>query len=153
MLTEINSWGEHNFHSLLLPTNNLKCSWFEIVRLVDQQLILHHIKETVCMFSIVEFLLKVWPLFSESPPTTPEALSCEEGGYAYKEKCYYPSLHDRLTWIQANNKCKQKGLHLSSIQDLDQIEFMINLVLKLTGTRLILWIGLNKMVSRYSYSK
>ncbi|CAC5400511.1 MRC [Mytilus coruscus] len=87
----------------------------------------------------------------KSPPKAADQSTCQEGGYVFGDKCYYPILHNPLTWVEAKKECDKKGLTLTSIQSLDQIDYLINLIQKLAGSRLKVWIGLSKL-NRYSYS-
>ncbi|XP_052062584.1 macrophage mannose receptor 1-like [Mytilus californianus] len=86
-----------------------------------------------------------------SPPKAADQSTCPQGGYVFGDKCYYPILHNPLTWFKAKEECDNKGLTLTSIQNLDQIDYLINLIQKLAGSRLEVWIGLNKL-NRFSQS-
>ncbi|CAG2187406.1 CD206 [Mytilus edulis] len=84
-------------------------------------------------------------------PKVADQFSCKDGGYVFGDRCYYPLLHNPLTWVKAKEECGNKGLTLTSIQSLDQIEYLINLIQKLARSRLKVWIGLSKL-NRNSYS-
>lgn len=85
-------------------------------------------------------------------PKVADQFICKDGGYVFGDRCYYPILHNPLTWVKAKEECDNKGLKLTSIQSLDQIEYLINLIQKLARSRLKVWIGLSKL-NRNSYCK
>ena len=68
--------------------------------------------------------------------------NCTDGLIRFDNYCYKFDLPLRLSWTEAQQRCRQYGAHLISIHSMDELKFVIQQAKK-AGFIHFMWIGLN----------
>ncbi|XP_046846401.1 uncharacterized protein LOC124440117 isoform X2 [Xenia sp. Carnegie-2017] len=97
------------------------------------------------------FVCKVDQGYGQTTTVSPTSQSprCKKGWTLFNDRCYLigPSVNDSAytTWHEADTICKSMGAHLTSVQSLEESEFLVKLARLKANSVFSLWIGLHDL--------